>query len=1260
MSGILQLPCLGRHFGLGTLYDYRQDKVIPGISLWNNETLKKIRQTENRTRSKFDVIASDTLEAKTTHLGIDGGLKLSVLCDLVKVEGSATYLYNRVSSRNQVRVSLKYSSTTDFEELTMEQITGIEHQEVFHQGMATHVAIGVQYGANCVFVFDRELKTHENRDKAEGKLKAMVDIIPKTEISGSANVDLDMKKDDNYENFRCNFHGDFSLDCIPTTFDEAVKVCKELPKIIAKSKPVPMTVWLCPLQTLNCTENRVLRSIRVNAVNDIQKLLQNLDDLQVECSDFCHFDSMVKKLPIMGEQIKEFCDLVYQHECNVKDEIRTILPRYRCAEVNEDSLLNIVKKNKSKAFPLSQINLKSFFDRKRAHVKFIDGLLSSSQNATFLSDDDFRVIFSDPNCEVIYCYVINVLGRSDPFLEKMNDCICSSTVTDYSNDHTTTPSVLDNTFIATMRQQKIIFNDIAEDSQNKEGIKCVITNSIEEEHLLSLSNHIIMYDNQRKAHAVHISRPGQPTAENIQSTSLFLRWKNPQYNSDDISDYRIWCCQVSEPVHIWKNFLVEMSSVHGDGSESGANIYNLKPDSSYIFQVEPQCKKAHYVGLKSVSSEKIDTKHMPSTAGQPTKLRITNATQNSATISWKPPKHGSQIITHYTVLYSRVTDNSKELPHTSEQPKCVLENLAPKQKYEIKVRPESKNGPGTCSESSTFETKPSLAQNLASKSSCVETLNGMKIYVPPMTSTGDRIWNVGKSDKLKPDERVLMIVGATGVGKTTLINGIANYIFGVRWNDTFRFKLIHNEGSKSQAHSQTDMITSYSFHPMEGANITYTLTLIDTPGFGDTRGITRDKEIVQQIRELFTTKGKVIDQLHGIGFVTRAPDARLTTTQRYIFDSILSLFSKNIAKIIFIMTTFSDGQIPPVLTSLEEAKIPYRTSFKFNNSALYAEPVSASIDEMFWGLGMKSFCDFFADFEKTEPESLSLTKEVLEERQQLQTLVQGLQVSIKDGINKIDEIHQEEQVMKDHEADIARNKDFVYHVTVQKHKKVPLPCGMYVTNCLQCNRTCHLDCKIPNDGDKFNCWAMENRGNERLAYCNVCPRKCHWNEHVNNQYHFEEYEEEEQRTSDTLKEKYDVAQKGRSEVKGMIETLKEDLDRLQIYVLEHIERARKCLERLREIALKPDPLTEIEYIDLLIESEKQEGKPGYLKRVNAFQAIRAQAIILKDVAKPKSMQTRTDEAWYERVWRQFLCTTVTNRASDFDSSSLEYEGGFFY
>lgn len=494
----------------------------------------------------------------------------------------------------------------------------------------------------------------------------------------------------------------------------------------------------------------------------------------------------------------------------------------------------------------------------------------------------------------------------------------------------------------------------------------------------------------------------------------------------------------------------------------------------------------------------------------------------------------------------------------------------------------------------------------------------------------------------KISDKVLMIVGATGAGKTTLINGMVNYIFDIKWEDNFRLKLITDESTQNQAHSQTGMISAYTIYPQEGSPVDFTLTIIDTPGFGNTKGMEQDKIITQQIQEFLSVQGpNGIDHLDGIGFVTQAALARLTPTQNYIFHSILSIFGSDVENNIFVMVTFADGQHPPVMTAIKEAKIPCTDFYKFNNSALFANNAASAneadenFDAMFWKMGFISFKKFFSDFSKKNSVSLYLTKEVLQEHKQLEITVQELQKQINAGVSKLEELRQEEIILQKREAEIASNKDFTYNVEVTKQRRVDLQRGVYVTNCLNCNYTCHHNCACANDQDKYKCFAMDN-GGQSSAKCRICPGSCSWRDHVNNPYYFELYQAYETRTSQDLKTRFYTAMEGKNKVQSMMKQIDTHLNNVEKSVMGMINEVQRATVRLDKIALRPNPLTQIEHLNLLIEAEKQQAKPGYQQRIQFYEHAKQQALILKEAKSGlDSLKSGAKEGdknpWYTRL-----------------------------
>jgi len=352
--------------------------------------------------------------------------------------------------------------------------------------------------------------------------------------------------------------------------------------------------------------------------------------------------------------------------------------------------------------------------------------------------------------------------------------------------------------------------------------------------------------------------------------------------------------------------------------------------------------------------------------------------------------------------------------------------------------------------------------------------------------------------------------------------------------------------------------------------------------------------------------------LDAVGFTVQAALARLTPTQKYIFESILAIFGCDVRDNIRFLVTFTDGQTPPVLEAIKEANITNHLTLnhRFNNSGFFTSNQEENSDfgSMFWKLGMQNFESFFSGLSSMKTISLTLTKEVLEERKRINVTIEGLTIKIRNQLTKMEELRKTKQVIENHSDQIKANKNFKYDVTVSKGHKINITNGKYTTNCSKCSMTCHYPCTRVTDKDKQKCAVMGSNG-----LCRACPNECKWDLHTHQDYRWKFEDVTETRTYDDIRNKYQVAMQQKLSKEGVLQALESEVEQIKLDLKKDIKNITSCLKRLDQIALRPDAFTTTDYIELMIQAENKEKKPGFQERIRSLTSLLDNARVVQKI-----------------------------------------------
>ena len=207
----------------------------------------------------------------------------------------------------------------------------------------------------------------------------------------------------------------------------------------------------------------------------------------------------------------------------------------------------------------------------------------------------------------------------------------------------------------------------------------------------------------------------------------------------------------------------------------------------------------------------------------------------------------------------------------------------------------------------------------------------------------------------------ILLLGETGVGKSTFVNAFANYLtfdtlqqaekgqavvlipvsFMITVGDNFDEHIVKfgnvddakNEDFEHPGQSVTQHCRSYVFNLKN--NRGRRLCIIDTPGFGDTRGIHQDDYNMTHILEYI----KTLSHLNAVCFLLKPNESRLNAFFRACLTQLFTLLKPEDAEnILFCFTNsrstfYTPGDTAPLLkkmlNSLPKMAVPFRKDNTF-------------------------------------------------------------------------------------------------------------------------------------------------------------------------------------------------------------------------------------------------------------------------------------------------------------------------------------------
>ncbi|RNA42114.1 neoverrucotoxin subunit beta-like [Brachionus plicatilis] len=328
MQDSLKLKFLGPSVQIGHLFDLRTNEVINISILNNNEKSTGIIKKIDINQTNYHYTSNDSYQERSKLLQINTDLKLEMLMGLIKGSSQSSYLNQTKKSARSTKYTFMLEIKKAFESLDFFEKEFINFQALENK-RATHVIVGVHWGASFFSSFELYTSNHEGKDELMGKKK------------------------DRKNKFK-HIHADIvPLSGLPKNGQEVLEFLKKFSSYVNNyndGKGIPLEIELLSINSifeLFKIEQKfqiVLREISQNLVQQIESELENLvlkkqviNDLIDDCE---RYGTFLNKIHI--EYLKEIRNNIEVNEVGFKEKARNFLNDVRSGDKDESVLWDIL------------------------------------------------------------------------------------------------------------------------------------------------------------------------------------------------------------------------------------------------------------------------------------------------------------------------------------------------------------------------------------------------------------------------------------------------------------------------------------------------------------------------------------------------------------------------------------------------------------------------------------------------------------------------------------------------------------------------------------------------------------------------------------------------------------------------------------------------------------------------------------------------------------------------------------------------------